>query len=48
MFAPSQLVKEVFVDWEKDMEEHEEEDVQVISQTLSVDSDDEYDNENTM
>ena len=30
------------------MEEDEEEDVEVISQTFSVDSDDEYDNENTM
>ena len=30
------------------MEEDDEEDVEVISQTFSVDSDDEYDNENTM
>ena len=30
------------------MEEDDEEDVEVISQTFSVDSDDEYNNENTM
>ena len=30
------------------MEEDDEEDVEVISQTFSVDSDDEYNNEDTM
>ena len=48
VFAPSPLVKELFVDWEEEMEEDDEEDVEVISQTFSVDSDDEYNNENTM
>ena len=43
VFAPSPLVKEVFVDWKEEMEEDDKEDVEVISQTFSVDSDDEYD-----
>ena len=43
VFAPSPLVKEVFVDWEEEMEDDEEDKLKVIAQTFSVDSDDEYD-----
>ena len=42
------LVKVVFVDWEEEMEDDEEDNVKVIAQTLSVNSDDKYENENTM
>ena len=48
VFAPSPLVMEVFVAWEEEMEEDEEDDVTFIAQTFSDDSDDDYENENTM
>ena len=48
MFTPSPLVWEVFIDWEEEMEEDEEDNVTVIAQTFSVDSGDDYENESTM